>query len=84
MYSLKGMVLIKGRRFLEEEQVSDTAGDDTSLEDDDSTIGISDVPQSSEERELVSREVYSWITFLLLLLLFLTLFVVISSLATCE
>jgi hypothetical protein len=52
-YSLKGMVVIKGRRFLEEELGIDTTSDDTSLEDDDSTIGISDVPQSSEDRELV-------------------------------
>ena len=46
-------MLIKGRRFLEEEIGSDTTGDDTTTEDDDSTIGISDIPQSPEERVLV-------------------------------
>jgi len=49
------MVLIKGRRFLEEEIGIDTPVDETSLEDDDSTIGMSDVPQSTEDRELVSQ-----------------------------
>lgn len=50
------MVAIKGRRFLEEEINLDTIVDDTSLEDDDSTIGMSDVPQSSEDKDLVRHK----------------------------
>jgi hypothetical protein len=54
--SLKGMVLIKGRRLtesLEEDLGSENILDDTTLEDDDSTVGISDVLLPTEVRELV-------------------------------